>query len=174
MAELYSDPGVRVETYRPEDAHDLADLFHAAVHGIEEMVYSANEREAWAPTPPDYQWWQQRLNEMNPHVAWMGGELVGFASVLITVKGHGEESTREGHIDCLYVAPDCQRRGIALALFNRCLEQFLAAECIAMTVDASKLAQPFFRRQGFEVVAYNRVSLRGEHLFNCTMRRNLS
>ncbi|RRJ83520.1 GNAT family N-acetyltransferase [Aestuariirhabdus litorea] len=165
---------MRIRPYRPEDAASLVSLFHRAVHGIGDELYSAKQREAWAPTPPDGDWWRERLARMQPEVAWVGARVVGFASLLVTVSGSPRSSLHQGHIDCLFTHPAFQGQGVASALLGQLTQQARAKAVALLTVDASRVAQPFFAARGFEVVCYNRVPLRGEVLENCSMRRRLT
>ncbi|WP_426415043.1 GNAT family N-acetyltransferase [Aestuariirhabdus sp. LZHN29] len=171
MAKTCSDSAIRIQPYQLEDAPALMEVFHRAVHAIDGSLYSAAEREAWAPTPPDGIWWRERLRTMEPEVAWSGAQIAGFASLLVTVAGASGQLVRQGHIDCLYTRPDFQRQGVAAALYSRCTERAIERACTVLTVDASRAAQPFFHARGFRVVNHNRIALRGQRLANCTMSR---
>lgn len=90
---------VQIRTYQPQDADAIADLYHAAVHAIDPTVYSKEQQEAWAPTPPDKVFWKERLAQKQPFVAWREGRIVGFM-----------ELEADGHIDCAYTHPAFQGR----------------------------------------------------------------
>jgi putative acetyltransferase len=147
-----------IRSYLVTDCHAIAALFHAAVHAIDDRDYSAAQREAWAPTPPDYAAWQRRLAERQPWVAEHKGRAVGFI-----------ELEPDGHIDCLYVHPEHQRQGIAGRLLRHLLQQARHLGMTQLHVEASKLARPFFEAHGFSLQRENRVSRRGQMLINYSL-----
>ena len=53
---------IKIEPYAQDRANEIADLYHASVHAIDEDTYTKAEQEAWAPTPPNYEAWVNRLN----------------------------------------------------------------------------------------------------------------
>ncbi|WP_246077693.1 GNAT family N-acetyltransferase [Neptunomonas concharum] len=120
--------------------------------------YTDAEREAWAPTPPDYDFWQLRCNTKRPFVAENKGKLVGFI-----------ELEEDGHIDCLYVAPLFQGQGIASALLTYARRMAKERNIGSLYVEASKPAKHFFESEGFLLTQVNKVTLRGETLINYTM-----
>jgi putative acetyltransferase len=88
-----------IRPFKTTDAKDIADLFHGAVHSISPSIYSTEQLEAWAPTPPDYSMWAKRVERTQPFVATIGDIIVGFI-----------ELEADGHIDCLYVHRDYRER----------------------------------------------------------------
>ena len=40
--------------YIDDWSDEIADLFHQSVHTVSTQYYSAEQKEAWEPTPPDY------------------------------------------------------------------------------------------------------------------------
>ncbi|ANG62761.1 histone acetyltransferase [Marinobacterium aestuarii] len=149
-----------IRNYRAADCRAIADLFHAAVHALDDRDYSAAEREAWAPTPPDYAAWQLRLEQRQPWVADYVGRVVGFI-----------ELEPDGHIDCLYVHPEYQRQGIAGRLLEHLMQETSNFGITQLHVEASKPARAFFEAHGFELQAQNNVSRRGQTLINYRMHR---
>ncbi|NVK40644.1 MAG: GNAT family N-acetyltransferase [Oceanospirillaceae bacterium] len=154
---------MEITTYQPERARDVADLFHRAVHAIDPRIYTLAQQEAWAPTPPDYAFWEQRLAIRQPWIAMDHGRLVGFV-----------ELEPGGHIDCLYVDPDCQRQGVAGLLYERVEAQAQSAGLARLYVEASKIARPFFEHRGFRVLCRNEIRRHGHGLVNFTMEKQLS
>ena len=80
---------------------------------------------------------------------------VGFISVI------------GNHIDLLFVAPEFNGQGVA----GRLLKPWIARGKV-LTVDASINAKSFFERQGFQVVAQQKVECRGEWFINYRMQYN--
>ncbi len=151
---------MKIRNYRQSDAEPIADLFREAVHSLSSEYYSRRQRQAWAPIPPDYNHWRQRLRQSRPLVATIDGQVAGFI-----------ELEASGHIDCLYVRPSYQRRGVARRLAERVIS--LAAErgLALLWVEASIVARPLFAALGFQQYRSNRVLRSGEVLVNYSMRR---
>lgn len=154
---------IRISKYEPVMTREIADLFHASVHGIEDIHYTPEQREAWAPTPPDYDGWSARLQAKTPWVATVGGRVAGFI-----------ELDPDGHIDCMYTHPDFQGCGIASALYS-CVESHArTVRMDTLRVEASRTARSFFERNGFILVRENLVIMNGSDLRNFIMEKRLS
>ena len=149
---------MKIRPYQPSDHTEIADLFHAAVHAIPETIYSKEERDAWAPTPPNYTEWASRLSVKKPFVAVKNNTLVGFI-----------ELEKDGHIDCLYVHPTYQRAGVASQLLQQVRTIADQKGLTTLTVEASRIAMPFFKQHGFTCLQKNIVHLRGQPLVNYSM-----
>jgi putative acetyltransferase len=153
---------MEIKQYNSVNYEEIADLFHDSVHAIDSAVYSEEEKEAWAPTPPDYKFWKQRLETKKPFVAVKGEVIVGFI-----------ELESNGHIDCLYVHKDHQGQGIASSLLKYALHSALDMDINELHLAASKIAKPFFTQHGFIVRQSNQVKLRGQTLVNYSMSLSL-
>jgi putative acetyltransferase len=57
---------MEIQTYSEDKAREIADLFHQSVHAIASSLYSSEQKEAWVPTPVDYDRWDERLNAKTP------------------------------------------------------------------------------------------------------------
>ena len=88
---------IEIEPYAQDRANEIADLYHASVHVIEEDIYTKPEQEAWAPTPPNYEAWVNRLIIKKPFLAVANEKVLGFI-----------ELEDDGHIDCAYTHPQYQ------------------------------------------------------------------
>lgn len=151
---------MKIERYEPDHAVEITDLLHQSVHAIDAAFYSLEQKEAWAPTPPDYASWAERLKLKNPFVALINGRVAGFM-----------ELDPDGHIDCTYTHPDFQGRGVASALYERVIAEAREAGMPRLYVEASLVAKPFFEHRGFTVVRKNEVIRQGVALVNFTMER---
>ena len=69
---------IKIEPYAQDRANEIADLYHASVHAIDEDTYTKAEQEAWAPTPPNYEAWVNRLNIKKPFLAVADEKVLGF------------------------------------------------------------------------------------------------
>jgi len=154
-----ADRGMKIRNYRDDDAVEIAQLFHGAVHALIDARYTAEELEAWAPTPPDHSHWRERLALKKPYVAEREGEIVGFI-----------ELEDDGHIDCFYTHRDHQRRGVGRRLYDHLLRKADARGIRDLHVEASDIARPFFERVGFVLEKENRIERDGQVLRNFSMR----
>lgn len=125
---------------------------------------------------------------MNPLLAQIDGALVGFIEVTSELDDKTVYSTiekeqnpkdklpaqRSAHIDCLYTHPLYQNRGVASALYNAVSQEVESAGYDFLTVDASRMAEPFFHSRGFKLVRRNQIYLRDQWLSNCSMRLQIN
>jgi len=148
-----------IRDFRMADSKEIADLFHGSVHSLDAENFSAEELEAWAPTPPDYSHWRERLIVKKPYVAERKGMIIGFI-----------ELEDDGHIDCFYTHRDFQRQGVGSALYRHLLKEADDREIHDLYVEASAIARPFFEREGFHFEKANRLERRGQILTNFSMR----
>lgn len=153
---------MKIQLYSDEMTIEIADLFHKSVHEIDSSVYTPKQKEAWAPTPPDYERWCKRLNEKMPFVAIIDGRIAGFM-----------ELEPDGHIDCTYTHPEFQRRGVASALYEHLLAEAKIRNIERLYVEASSIAKPFFEHRGFSVIRKNELLQNGVRMINFKMEKHL-
>lgn len=67
-----------IERYTDTKSQAVTELFHSSVHAIDPTLYSEAQKEAWAPTPPEYAHWARRLTRKRPYLAVIDGRIVGF------------------------------------------------------------------------------------------------
>ncbi|TMP24445.1 histone acetyltransferase [Pseudoalteromonas rubra] len=151
-----------IKRYQDSWAREIADLFHSAVHAIAEEHSTREQKAVWAPTPPDYAFWSQRLAEKRPWVAVLNGRIAGFI-----------ELDDDGHIDCAYTHPEFQGQGIASALYRKLEAQAKTRGLTRLYVEASKPARRFFAARGFLMVKRNEIARQGVTLINYTMEKPL-
>lgn len=151
-----------IQIYSAEKAKEIADLFHQSVHAIDPSVYTPEQKEAWAPTPPNYEYWSKHLNAKRPFIAIIDEKVVGFM-----------ELDADGHIDCTYTHPDFQGKGVASALYEHLLLEVRRRDIKHLYVEASLIAKPFFEHRGFSVVKKNEVQRNGVTLVNVSMKKDL-
>jgi len=154
---------MEIQTYSADKAREIADLFHQSVHAIASSLYSSEQKEAWAPTPVDYECWAERLKVKKPFIALIENCVVGFI-----------ELDADGHIDCTYTHPDFQGRGVASALYKHLLTEARTRNMKRLYVEASLVAKPFFEHRGFSVVKKNEVQRNGVSLVNFSMEKYIS
>lgn len=151
---------MNIRPYRAADLESVAQIFTEAVHELATACYDQEQRSAWAPRPPDHSHWRQRLEALQTIVAEIDCELAGFLSY-----------EADGHIDLLYTAPACARRGVATALYRHAEGILLSSATAGLFTEASKTALPFFERLGFRVVEEQSVDVRGVTLPRYAMRK---
>jgi putative acetyltransferase len=139
----------------------LAKLFYDTVHTVNSRDYAKEQLNAWATGNVDIDAWNSSLMAHNTLIAEIDGLIVGFADMDDT-----------GYLDRLYVHKDYQRRGIALALLKQLELSAQKAGISSFTTHASITAIPFFEKQGYKVVAENRVVRNGVTLLNYKMVKN--
>jgi len=153
---------MNIQIYSANKAREIADLFHQSVHAIDSSIYTSEQKEAWAPTPVDYEHWLERLNSKKPFLALIGSRVAGFI-----------ELDTDGHIDCTYTHPDFHGKGVASALYEYLLEEAKSRKFKYLYVEASLIAKPFFEHRGFSVVKKNNLQRNGESLVNFSMEMYL-
>jgi hypothetical protein len=78
-----------IQSYSANKAREIADLFYQSVHAIDSSVYTAEQKEAWAPTPIDYERWSERLNTKKPFIAVVENRVAGF--IELDADGHMDQ-----------------------------------------------------------------------------------
>jgi putative acetyltransferase len=157
---------MRLREYRDEDREATRGVFERAVHGNASAHYSAEQLEAWAPSPtaaPELLEWGTARSAAVTFVAVEEGKVVGFGDLVV------------GPVfDMLYVDPAFARRGIATALIDRLCRLATEGGAEAIVTDASITARPVFERHGFVVLEEQTPVVRGIAMTNFRMRRLLA
>ncbi|WP_406902711.1 GNAT family N-acetyltransferase [Klebsiella aerogenes] len=143
-----------IRAYSEDDFPALCAIFLRAVKETASRDYSPAQIAAWAQV--DESRWRQKFVHSQVLMAVIDNQPVGFITVV------------NDYIDLLFVSPDYTRRGIGHAL--------IGAVCAShpgkvLSVDASITARSSFLRQGFCVVAEQRVESRGEWFTNYRMEK---
>jgi putative acetyltransferase len=149
-----------IRRYQPGEEAALFEIFHSAVHLIASRDYTAEQVNAWAPRDQDPGRWQRKVRAINPFIAELNGELVGYADL-----------QSSGYIDHFYVSGLHPRRGIGSLLMTRLLQEAEYLGARVLTSDVSKTAQPFFQKFGFVVVEQRHPECFGVIVPNALMRR---
>ncbi|UWR79024.1 GNAT family N-acetyltransferase [Phaeobacter inhibens] len=156
---------MNIRPFRPEDAAALAQIFHAAVHGVSARDYSPEQCAAWSPQPAPAEAWQGRADD---------GRSV-FVAVDDTDQPQGFiELERDGHIDCFYCHPKVAGTGVGLALYQQLEIRARDLGLSSLFVEASEAAKRFFVRQGFTDEGRREIERRGVTLHNYRMTKILN
>lgn len=151
---------VCIRRYRLGEERALFDIYYSAIHLVAHGDYSEEQVQAWAPHNLDREMWAERMQGINPFVAELNGQVVGYADL-----------QADGYIDHFFVSGRCPRRGIGTALMNHLFNEAQSCSLMELTSDVSRTAQPFYERFGFSVVEQRQPILRGVVIPNAFMRR---
>ena len=152
-----------IRSYAPGDARPLAEIFHRAVHEGTASHYSPEERAAWSPEVPLTRSWELRLAEAETVVADTPGGPVGFMSL----------DPARAYLDLAFVLPEVMGKGVSGALYAVLEGRARVRGLTRLETEASLLAEPFFRRQGWRVVRRQTVERLGVCLSNALMEKTL-
>jgi putative acetyltransferase len=140
----------------------LFEIYYSAIHLIARNDYSKEQLNAWAPLDLDRELWVNRMRGINPFVAEIDGNPVGYADV-----------QENGYIDHFFVSGNHPRQGVGKALMQVIHSEAKRLNITELTSDVSQTAQPFFERFGFVIVERKTVLIRGVELQNALMRKGL-
>ncbi|MBC7982546.1 MAG: GNAT family N-acetyltransferase [Candidatus Obscuribacterales bacterium] len=153
---------VHVRRYCEGEAAHLWKLHFHTVRVVNRSDYTQAQVEAWAPVDFDPQVWATRIHALNPFVATIDSQIVGYADV-----------QQFGYIDHFYVHHQFQRRGVGRALFAQLDAVAKIAGLRQMHANVSITARPFFESYGFVAIVEQQIPLRGQVLTNIKMVRDL-
>ncbi len=140
----------------------LFEVYYSAIHLIAKNDYSEEQLNAWAPLDLDRQLWMNRITGINPFVAEIDGQPVGYADI-----------QHNGYIDHFFVSGHYPRQGIGKALMECIHNEANYLSLTELTSNVSLTAQPFFERFGFVVVEQRKPLIRGVEMRNALMRKSL-
>lgn len=149
-----------IRIYQHGDEVAIAEIFTAAVHEIASKDYSLEQCMAWSSREVNYEHWKRRCELKRPFVAVVDSEIAGFL-----------ELDPHGHIDCAYVNPQFQRRGIMSRLVEHAVDSCFALGINRVYADASICAKPMFEKLGFRTTEERLVSVNGMQLLNYRVER---
>lgn len=152
----------RIRRYNPGEESALFNVYFTAIHLVASREYSPEQIQAWAPPDLDTILWEEKIRAINPFVAELKGELVGYADLQAS-----------GYIDHFFVSGNHARCGIGTSLMEHLLEEARLVGLPELTSDVSRTAQPFYEKFGFVVVEHRKPQLRGVIVPNAFMRLRL-
>jgi putative acetyltransferase len=147
-----------IRIFQYGDERKIAEIFRGAVHEIARDVYSAEQCLAWSSTEPDYDRWEKRCGLKRPFIYQEDGEIAGFL-----------ELDTDGHIDCAYINPKYQRRGIMSQLVRHAVSACHSMGLERVYAEASICAKPLFEKLGFNIIREKQVTINGVALQNYDM-----
>lgn len=148
-----------IRRFREGEESALLKVRYSAIHLIARRDYSEEQLQAWAPRDIDMVVWCDKIHQINPFVAELSGQIVGYADL-----------QSNGYINHFFVSGTHPNRGIGTQLMRHLLAQAEVHGMHELTSDVSRTAQPFFERFGFSVVEQRFPELQGVVLPNALMR----
>lgn len=153
---------MQIRLFRPEDADQIATLFHETVREVNVRDYSIAQVQAWSPDDLYFRDWATVCAQRFTYVAELDGLIVGF----------GELETN-GHIDCFYCHKDYQRRGVGRSIYYAIELKARELNLDRLFTEASITAKPFFESLGFTLITAQQVLRRGETFTNYRVEKTL-
>ncbi len=141
---------MQIRQFEPQDAEQIARLFHETVRQVNIRDYSSEQVQAWAPDHLYFRNWAAVCANRFTYVADERGMIVGF----------GELETN-GHIDCFYCHKDYQRCGVGRQIYQAIAVKALELTLDCLFVEASITAKPFFSVWAFRSSKRNRSTVEG-------------
>lgn len=142
---------------KPDDLSEVIQLFRESIETLTRDTYTSAQRNAWQSGSKDHDKWLKRIKHQHFLLAKVQGMLAGFGSM-------------EGdYVDLLYVHPDFSGKGVAHHIYEKLEAVAKQNSYDLLKTDASKVARPFFERQGFRVQWENQIHLDGQILVNYRM-----
>jgi putative acetyltransferase len=148
----------RIRRYVAGEEPSLFDIYFTAIHLVASHDYTPEQVQAWAPRDLDVDLWARKMCEINPFVADLNGELVGYADV-----------QSNGYIDHFFVSGKHPRRGIGSLLMKKIIAEAASLGIPFLTSEVSRTAQPFFQRFGFVTTEKRNPEIRGVVVPNASM-----
>lgn len=152
---------ISVRNYQREDGEALANIYFNTIHQINIEHYTEEQVDAWAPRL-ESEGFAKKFSRTNPIVAVVEDTIVGFA-----------EFEQNGHIDCFFCHHEWIGKGVGSALMKEILKRAEAKHIDRIFSEVSLTAKPFFEKQGFVVLAEQKVVLNGVEFTNFKMERAL-
>lgn len=134
---------MEIRRFREENAEEVSAL-------IAQTIQVTNSRDY----PPEHI--ERLVGKMSPefvleraswthfYVAWEGGQIVGCGAV-----GPYWDSVDESSLFTIFVAPDCQGKGIGRAIVETLEKDEFALRAKRIEIAASITGEPFYRKLGY-------------------------
>jgi putative acetyltransferase len=153
---------MEIRLFQPQDADQVAQLFHDTVHEVNRRDYSEAQVRAWAPDDIHFRDWARICSNRFTYLAVQDGAIAGFA-----------ELERNGHIGCFYCHKNFQRCGVGRQLYEAIELKALELNLNSLWTESSITARPFFEHMGFIVSKEQQVFCRGAQFINYAMHKQI-
>ncbi len=151
---------LKIRKFQKGDELALWKLKYDTIRKINTRDYTEEQTFAWAPDVFDAENWAKKIKTMNPFVAEIDGNIVGYADIQI-----------DGYIDHFFCHFDYQGQGVGKALMQAIFKNGQAKGIERFYSHVSITASPFFEHFGFVVIKQQSVDIRGQVLTNFVMEK---
>lgn len=151
---------IHIRKYQDGDEIELRKIFFNTIRNINIKDYSENQVKAWAPDTFDESVWSVRIKSINPFIAQIKNDVVGYADV-----------QDDGYIDHFFCHSDYQGQGVGKALMQALFVEGKRKEIDRFYSHVSITAKSFFEYFGFQVVKKQEVTVRDQMLTNYVMEK---
>ncbi len=138
-------------------------LFYDTIHQVNCHDYRPEQIAAWAPDEIEMSRWIERMEKIDPWVAIIAGQFVGFADL-----------QADGLVDMFFVHYQWQGQGVGKKLFAAINSEATRLGLVELHSHVSITARPFFEARGFHVEMPQEVTIAGVVLQNFVMRKTLT
>jgi putative acetyltransferase len=155
---------MRIRPYHAPDLERIARIYRDAALHTGAQAYSRAEVDAWAAAAADLEAFGRQLDH-------------GVTLVAETREGETAAFGQLQPIDrvaMLYTAPGYARASYASGIYRLLEERARARGVRVLHTEASRVARPFFEKQGFELVAREQVQRRGIVIERFRMTKQLT
>ncbi len=151
-----------IRRFQRGDEAALRQLFFETIRNVNRQDYTEEQVRAWAPEDYDAEYWATRIQDLNPFICEIDGEIAGYADL-----------QSSGLIDHFFVSRHFQRKGVGSALFAQIEKEAQLLELESLHSNVSITARPFFEHFGFKVVEQQQLTINDVALTNFRMLRKL-
>lgn len=138
----------------------LRKIFFNTIRNVNIKDYSEVQTQAWAPDDYDQSEWCKRINSIEPFVAVLNNEIVGYTDI-----------QDDGCIDHFFCHWNHQGKGIGRALIQKLFAEGQKKDISRFYSHVSITAKPFFEHFGFKEVKKQQVKIRDQVLINYVMEK---
>lgn len=108
---------MHIRRFEPGEELVLFEVYYSVIHLIARNDYSEEQLNAWAPLDTDRELWVNRMRGINPFVAEIDGNPVGYADI-----------QENGYLDHFFVSGHHSRQGIGKALMRKELRDIASSQ----------------------------------------------
>jgi putative acetyltransferase len=149
-----------IRKFQKGDESNLRDIFFNTIRKVNIQDYSELQVKAWAADDYDQSQWYKRMSSINPFVAILDGEIVGYADI-----------QDNGYIDHFFCHWNHQGKGIGKALMQKLIVAGQQKGITRFYSHASLNEKAFFEHFGFQLLKSQQVNIRGQVLTNYVMEK---
>ena len=151
-----------IRKFQTGDESALREIFFNTIRRVNIRDYSEAQVKAWAPDDYDQSEWYKRVRAINPFVAILDSEIVGYADI-----------QDDGYIDHFFCHWNHQGKGIGKTLIQELIATAKIKGINCLHTHASITAKPFFEHYGFREVKKQQVKIRAQVLTNYVLEKFL-